>query len=63
MPETVSVLKVRVVGYYTVPEAETTDCICCHDADWADVLIEGICGRCLLEAYHEREKQCVEASA
>jgi len=63
MSELESELKVRIVGNYSVPIAKKEDCTCCHDADWGDVTVEGICGRCLLEAYHEREKQCVEASA
>ena len=43
-----SQLKVRIVGAYSVPFADQNECDVCHNADWGDVMVEGICGRCLL---------------
>lgn len=47
---TESILKVQIVGYYTLPIAEPKNCTVCGLADWGDVLIEGICGRCMRDA-------------
>jgi hypothetical protein len=44
-------LEVRIVGNYSIPTADQTDCKHCHNADYGDALIEGICGRCLIEIY------------
>ena len=45
-------LKIKIVGNYMYPMAESTDCKICGNADWGDVIIEDICGKCLL---HHRD--------
>jgi len=48
-----TMLKLKVVGMYSVnsvsPDIE--NCESCGDADWGDVLVDGICGRCLVTAW------------
>lgn len=41
-------LKIRRVGNYSTITGAQSECKKCHNADYGDVLIEDICGRCLL---------------
>lgn len=41
-------LKIKIVGNYIHPQGESIDCKVCGNADFGDVVIEDICGRCLL---------------
>ncbi len=47
-----SMLSIRIVGNYGFKQGDPEDCIICHNADWGDVIIEGICGKCL---HHHRD--------
>ena len=40
-------LNIKGVGNYVHPQGEPTDCKVCGNADWGDVIIEDICGKCL----------------
>ena len=55
-------LRIKIVGNYSISQVgsnclghqsndETDDCKICHNPDFGDVIIEGICGRCLLHHY------------
>ena len=46
-------LSIQRVGAYSMTHLNTNKKACklCGDADWADVIIEGICGKCLLHHY------------
>lgn len=50
-------LKVRVVGYYTVNIADPKDCKRCHNANYGDVMVDDICGQCLLEVYNAAQQR------
>ena len=56
MSNNVTDLRIQRVGRYTVPSADNADCTVCHDADYGDVLINGVCGKCLL-AENERLRE------
>ena len=43
-------LSIRTVGYYTYPIADSGDCEVCGAADYGDVIINGMCARCLRSA-------------
>lgn len=46
-------IKISLVGSHTHTRiAEPQDCISCHNANWGDVLVNGICGRCLIMCFH-----------
>ena len=58
---TESTLKIRTVGSYVYsPIAQPKDCTRCHNADWADVLIEGICGKCRIAIEDDLQKRIEE---
>lgn len=40
---------VRIVGCHTLPVADPTECIKCKDADYGDVLIDGVCSHVCLK--------------
>jgi len=42
-------LSIEIVGNYTHPQCNQEFCTVCGNADYGDVIIEGICGRCLLK--------------
>lgn len=44
-----SKLSIRNVGYYSRPTSGQEECTKCGNADWGDILVNGICGKCLLE--------------
>jgi len=57
-----SSLRIKVVGNYKIPQQNSNamnlptndtfdDCKICHNPDYGDVLINGICGKCLLHHY------------
>jgi hypothetical protein len=47
-----SKLKIRLIGNYKVRQAEPEEnCKVCNNVEFADVLIEGVCGKCLLHHY------------
>ena len=46
-------LTIKIVGDYPKSQGKPEDCNICENADWGDVVVEGICGKCLLEC---REK-------
>jgi len=60
MSDKVTDLRIQQVGRYTVPVADNADCTVCHDADYGDVLINGVCGKCLL-AENERLNVNIDA--
>ena len=45
-------LSIKTVGNYRYPQGEVTDCKICNNADWGDIVINGICGKCL---HHHRD--------
>lgn len=56
-------LAIRRVGFYTHPIVDPDQCVICHNADFADVLINGVCSRCLRETLRECFNMMVYASA
>ena len=50
-------LKIRVVGSYTINVADQEDCKRCHNANYGDVIVEDICGKCLLEVYNAAQQK------
>ena len=45
-----STLKIRIVGNYSIKQAEPEEnCRICGNVDFGDVLINGICGKCLVD--------------
>jgi len=45
-------LSIKIVGNYMYKQGEPFDCKLCHNADWGDVIIDNICGKCL---HHYRD--------
>ena len=46
-------LDLKMIGMYSINKVapDKVNCTNCNNADWGDVLIEGICGRCLFQAW------------
>lgn len=47
-------LRINKVGAYFIPSVSPTDCIICHQAEWGDVLINGVCGKCLISRLNKQ---------
>lgn len=49
-------LDIKIVGNYVKAQADPGDCLNCGAADYGDVIINGICGQCLLGELKNYEK-------
>ena len=48
-------LKIRRIGNYSMIQAKPNEhCYVCENEEMGDVLIEGICGKCLIKNYHKK---------
>ena len=46
---------IRIVGNYRFTQAQPEDCLKCHNAKWATVLIDSICIDCYRKKVIEKE--------
>lgn len=51
-------LDLKMIGMYSINKVapDKVNCSNCGNADWGDVLIEGICGRCLHQAWQAAQQ-------
>jgi len=51
-------IKYKMVGMFSNDYSGTpSDCVQCHDAKWGSILINGVCGECLYEAWLESTEE------
>jgi hypothetical protein len=58
-------LDLKMIGMYSINKVapDKVNCLNCNNADWGDVLIEGVCGRCLIQAWQaEQARQAIKDS-
>ncbi len=51
-------LDLKMIGMYSISKVapDKENCSNCGNADWGDVLIEGICGRCLYQSWQAAQQ-------
>jgi len=54
-------MEYRIIGSHTIVSVEPDACEKCHNAEWGGVMVNRICGKCLVEDAAALREQLAEA--